>query len=698
MANAMDPQNQAVEYRYFVCDLMTNQVLAEIPFKNVSYSRTLSDAGAFTGDVPVTEDTYNLSLYENTLPGRTALYIVRNGVCVWGGIIWGRTYSLIDKIVSVEAGEFTSYFARRVVWKTWNSDYQASAVVDNGVATVTLDNGQYSFEVGETVWIDWGRDLAKYNGYFAVSTVGLTGDFRSEITAPATYVDVDGRQKTIPNQTVLELLTVETRQNSGEYVTDLIEELKTDLFDFDFANDAIRPGVDLFNYIESVARSNNIATVVTTKKQELVPGQKITITDVGLGFDVAEGIVDSIVDDYTFTYANTGSNVSTTTLAETEATIVSFNRIGNVATFTTDGEHGFGDGDIILLENVSETFDGYQTVYGTPPSNTVFQTVIIGSDIATSFTDSTSTTFTPRAVRQGAVTYGTFGEFTTLGDVGIDTTESGAPDYYSLERNPIVRGFELKTVKEVLDDYRSKPGGFEYRIDCEYDPLTDTFNKYFKIVELQPQSIVDYMEANGVSGTQVPPSVYGADQVIFEYPGNVLEARFEESADDSSTRTFVQGKDSRLSSEASQPYSAATNYKLLRQGWPILDEVEELDSPDESVLWRHSLQLLRDTVPPGGVFVITVNGSSSPEIGSYNPGDWCSVILNDDFVMLRAQSSYETDFFSESGALIRRILSYSVNVPDTPSYPEQVDIELVAEVFGSVSTLVSRDGKVLSGD
>ena len=697
MANATDPQNQAVEYRYFVCDLMTNDVLAEIPFKSVSYSKTLNDAGSFSGDVPMNADTYNLSLYENTMPGRTALYVVRNGVCVWGGIIWGRTYSLIDKIVSVGAAEFTSYFSRRVLWKTWNSDYQASATVSSGVATVSLDGGQYSFQVGETIWIDWGTELAKYNGYFVVQTVGLTSDSRSEITVPATYYDVDSGEKTIPDQTVDGLLTVETRQNSGEYVTDLLTELKTDLFDFDFANDSIRPGVDLFNYIDTVARSSNIATITTTKKQELVPGQKISVTDVGLDFDNPEGIVSSIIDDYTFTYENVGSNVATTSLSNTVANIVSFNRISNVATFTTDGSHGLGDGDIIFVENVSETFDGYHTVYGTPPSSTVFQAVILGSDIATSYTDSTSVTFPPKATRRGAVTYGTFGEFTTLGDIGIDTSQSGAGTYFTLEKNPIVRGYELKTVKDVLDDYQFKPEGFEYRVDCEYDAATDSFKKLFKIVEIQSQDVINYMEANGVGGNEVPPSVYGADQIVFEYPGNVIEAQFEETADDSATRAFVQGKDSRLSSSASQPYSAATNYRLLRQGWPILDEVNEIDSAEEDVLWRQSVQILSNSIPPGGVFIISVNGSAKPEVGSYNPGDWCSVILNDDFVRLRAESNYESDFFSNSGALIRRIISFSVNVPDTPSYPEEVQVELEAVSFDSPTNAVVRDGKVFNG-
>ena len=111
MAVQASPEVTPVDYRYFVCDLQTNNLLAELPFRSVTFSRSLGEAGTFTGDLPVVEATYNYSIYENTLPGKTALYVVRNGVCVWGGIIWGRTYSLIDKIVSITAAEFQSYFS-----------------------------------------------------------------------------------------------------------------------------------------------------------------------------------------------------------------------------------------------------------------------------------------------------------------------------------------------------------------------------------------------------------------------------------------------------------------------------------------------------------------------------------------------------------------------------------------------------------
>lgn len=703
---------ESVDYRYFVVDLMSNELLAEVPFTGVSYTRSLTEAGTFTGDIAVTKDTYNLSLYENTLPAKTALFVVRDGVCVWGGIIWSRQYSLVDKMLSVQASEFTSYLYHRVVWKTWNSSYEAVADVDGGTLTVFLTGGQYDFTEGEVVYLYWNEGYTLYNGYFEVLTTGLTDDDRSVFTTSATYYDIsngqDPVQKTIPDISVLEeehaRITVETRQDNYQFARDLLRELNSDLFDFDFANDEIRPGIDLRNDISTVARSSNIATIVTTKKHELTEGQKVSIMDVQTDADFNDLFFEDggpnrrdhkvleVIDDYTFTYENPGSNVSTTSESDFPRTISKFSRDANINTYETTTPHPFSEGDVVYVENVSQTFDGYQTVYGEPASTTQFQTVQFGANIGESRTD-TSATPSPQVTRRASIIYGTFGEHSTLGDIGFDFTRND-PFSSKLEANPVIRGFELKTVAEVLEEYATKPNGFEYRVDCDYDSSTNSFKKYFTFLPLVPASLTSYLDSQGTGFTgEIPASAYGADELIFEYPGNVLEADFEENAEDSATRFFVQGKDSRLSSDASQPYSGASNHKLLRQGWPILDQVDDLDSPDETVLWKQASRLLEESVPPISTFTISVNGSANPKLGTYKPGDWCSVKLNDDFVALRANSYLEQDYGTDNGVLVRKIISYSVRVPETPGYPEEVSLELVTEPSIPISGVQIIDGK-----
>ncbi len=768
MTQLIAPDNQSVNYRYFLCDLKTNQLLAEIPFRGVSYSRSLTEAGTFTGDIAVTEETANLDLYNTTLPGKTALFVVRNDLCVWGGIVWSRTYSLIDKVLSVSASEFTSYFSHRVMWKTWSSQYEATAVIASGVATITLAAGQYGFTVGEAVWIDWGPDYAKYTGYFVVDSTSLTVDSRSIITVTAKYVDATGSEKTIPDMTLgtNTPITVETRQDTYQYAKDLLEELKTDLFDFDFANDEIRPGIDLFNEIASVSRANNIATLTLTKRHEVVVGQKISVTDVkaATGFNNPEAIVLSTPSDNTITYLNTGTNVSAVNETSYKYTVSSFSRANNIATYVTSSAHDFSDGDIIYIENVSETFDGYFTVYDVP-SATSFQTVMFGDNIISSGTapaqivnitgatvgagtitftatnsfidgmtvlvsgvspssfngyyivsSSNGSTFTvggytadtygsggtaksepPTVTRRAAVTYGTFGEHTLSGDIGLDFSATNVLSQ-NLESNPVIRGFELKTVAEILEDYSTKPNGFEYRVDCVYDEITNSFKKQFKFLPLVPASLTLWLaeQGDGYSGP-IPASAYGATNLIFEYPGNILEANMEETAEDAGTRFFVQGKDPNLSGDASQPYSGASNHILLNDGWPLLDVVDDLDSEDETVLYKQAARLLEESVPPISTFTISINGSLRPTLGTFNPGDWCTVKLNDPFVALRAASSLEQDYGTDSGALVRKILSFDVSVPDAPSFPEEVDLELIIEPSIPMSGVQIIGGKPFLG-
>lgn len=102
-------------YAYFVTDLRNNDVLAELPLQNVSYDVRLSDAGEFSGDIIVNEDTTVYDLRNTTFPGRTGLYVVRDGEPVWGGIIWKRKYDNGSRKLTLLASTFESYLEHRFV-------------------------------------------------------------------------------------------------------------------------------------------------------------------------------------------------------------------------------------------------------------------------------------------------------------------------------------------------------------------------------------------------------------------------------------------------------------------------------------------------------------------------------------------------------------------------------------------------------
>ncbi|MFI1734050.1 hypothetical protein ACH40E_33525 [Streptomyces acidicola] len=107
-------------YTYLFCDLRTDTLLAELPLANVSYSFELNGIGRLSGTIPYNNETLPLDPETASTPGRTAVYVDRDGVLVWGGIVWTRDQVKGGK--SIQAAEFLSYYQHRYVKKTLSTD------------------------------------------------------------------------------------------------------------------------------------------------------------------------------------------------------------------------------------------------------------------------------------------------------------------------------------------------------------------------------------------------------------------------------------------------------------------------------------------------------------------------------------------------------------------------------------------------
>jgi hypothetical protein len=107
-------------YTYLFCDLRTDELLAELPLANVSYGFELNGIGTLRGVIPYNDDTLRLDPETASTPARTAVYVDRDGVLVWGGIVWTRTLAKGGK--SIQAAEFLSYYQHRYVKKTLATD------------------------------------------------------------------------------------------------------------------------------------------------------------------------------------------------------------------------------------------------------------------------------------------------------------------------------------------------------------------------------------------------------------------------------------------------------------------------------------------------------------------------------------------------------------------------------------------------
>ncbi|HEX6468500.1 MAG TPA: hypothetical protein VF069_05340 [Streptosporangiaceae bacterium] len=110
-------------YSYYVADLGTGVVRDELPLRGVSFSTALNDAGEFRGQLVLGDP--RIAVHEPSTavaPGRTALYVERDGVPVWGGVVWTSRYSSADRTIEIDAAGFLSYFDhRRVLPSTYDS-------------------------------------------------------------------------------------------------------------------------------------------------------------------------------------------------------------------------------------------------------------------------------------------------------------------------------------------------------------------------------------------------------------------------------------------------------------------------------------------------------------------------------------------------------------------------------------------------
>lgn len=286
-----------------------------------------------------------------------------------------------------------------------------------------------------------------------------------------------------------------------------------------------------------------------------------------------------------------------------------------------------------------------------------------------------------KVIVDAAIYVGSYGSFTKNSD--IDLEFSTYEDSGNYQRVPSYRGHELKNVGEYLSEYSDKyivkPNstkiirnvyGFEYRIDCVYSPETSSFRRIFKFLP------INYPNPP-VHGEVSPPSRFGADKFVFEYPVNISSVSLEESAEESSTRFFMVGSDGGTgTSDASKSYIGVAHKNLLANSWPLLDSTESNDKLDFlRDISENAYRYLNETKPPSGVFQIGVVGNLDPIVNTYQPGDWCSIIVNDKFVQDRLSSDLEP----RDDVIVRKILSYSVEVPDAPSIPESVSITMITE-------------------
>jgi hypothetical protein len=285
------------------------------------------------------------------------------------------------------------------------------------------------------------------------------------------------------------------------------------------------------------------------------------------------------------------------------------------------------------------------------------------------------------ATQESWVYVGSYGSYPSSSDIGIEFSTQAYSGHYM--RSDIYRGHELKNVGEALATYADKfitrPGstksirniyGFDYRINCVYDYGTESFRRIFTFIPVHYPNEPKHGETS-------PISRFGADKVVFEYPGNIQSVNLKESSENASTRFWMVGSDGGAGgSDTAKSFVGVAAKELLNKNWPLLESENSDDKLDFLVdISDYAYRYLSETQPPTGEFTVTVNGSLDPVVNTYQPSDWCSIIVNDPFIKERLSSDLEP----RETVIVRKITAYTVDVPNNPSFPEQVSLTLIPE-------------------
>lgn len=123
------------QYQVLYADTMSGTVHGVLPVESLSFSHVLNGAGSITCAMPLDSES-NAGRLTNQVAwprvesgklevdGRTTLYVLRDGVPLWSGIVWTRAVDPGTNALTVSGEGMLSYFRRFLIYHT--KDYSAT--------------------------------------------------------------------------------------------------------------------------------------------------------------------------------------------------------------------------------------------------------------------------------------------------------------------------------------------------------------------------------------------------------------------------------------------------------------------------------------------------------------------------------------------------------------------------------------------
>lgn len=257
----------ATQYRYLFADLRTNDILAELPLTGVTFSQVLNAPGAFNARLMISDVRENqYDIQGSTIPARTAIYVDRDGVLIWGGIIWLRRYSSETQTIELVAREFDSYWEnRRIAVNDAFTNVDQLTVVEDLINTAQSAAGG---DIGIIIPSNTSGVLITriYYGYELKDLYGAIKDLSNADNGFDFNVDVYYDSTNTPRKKLDLAYPARGRTYSASDPAALVFELPGNLVAYEYPED----GVTTANVMYGIGPGSNEGKLIATAS---IPGQ-----------------------------------------------------------------------------------------------------------------------------------------------------------------------------------------------------------------------------------------------------------------------------------------------------------------------------------------------------------------------------------------------------------------------------------------
>jgi len=352
-------------------------VITDVPSSRIlRYATSRTPTASIVGRILTSNiATITTSAPHGFLPGES---VTITGV---DGVNFNGTYVISS--VSTDGLQFS--YARN---RTDSKSITNSQMIDL-VATLTTSD-PHGLVVGESVLIS--NSGSPYNGSYQVESIPSLTTFtynrprptRSSVIAKAASVGQATLTTSSPHGiSAGDRVTVENVDSTfnGTYIVSQVPS--STAFSYAKAGITLAPTPVVAGAVTPNGRwvirkrlIGNVATLTTLNAHGMFVGESVTVTNVGVPFDGTYTVTD--VTQNTFSYTRNAANVVDIPTALTVSTIF---RLGNTATITTAGTHGYSNNDQVYIGGISdESFNGFYTIT-VPSANQIRYTTTISGNV-----------------------------------------------------------------------------------------------------------------------------------------------------------------------------------------------------------------------------------------------------------------------------------------------------------------------------